>query len=303
MAVVPISVIIPTWNRPQQLLSTLARIYRCEPRPAEIIVHIDAGDDVSAAALAPCEVAVEIISSNARQGPGGSRNRLTQAARCEVICSFDDDSYPLDSDYFGRVHALFSEHPQAEFVAAQITEQDQVPPAPQRKIFKAAHFVGCGVSYRKAVFLQTGGYIPIALAYGVEEVDLCLKLLSAGRSVLFAPWLRVFHDSTRQHHVRPEVTAHSLSNIALLVFLRYPIAAYPYGFLQLLNRLYWLLSHGRVRGVLAGLLQIPAKLLAFRAYRRPVRLAVLRQYLALRKSENLGTDLVIRAWHEAETNL
>lgn len=44
MKICPISVVIPTYNRPEDLLKTLREISACDPCPEEIIVHIDAND-------------------------------------------------------------------------------------------------------------------------------------------------------------------------------------------------------------------------------------------------------------------
>ena len=40
----PITAIIPTYNRADQLLVALEEIYNCDPAPSEVIVHIDAND-------------------------------------------------------------------------------------------------------------------------------------------------------------------------------------------------------------------------------------------------------------------
>ena len=101
--IVPVTVIIPTYCRSEVLCQTLARLATCCPLPSEVIVHVDAGDNESSAAVHLHFPKVRVIQSATRQGPGGGRNKLVAAARNELIASFDDDSYPMDRDFFARV--------------------------------------------------------------------------------------------------------------------------------------------------------------------------------------------------------
>ena len=59
------------------------------------------------------------FSSESTQGPGGGRNRLIGAATSPLIASFDDDSWPLDRDYFRLAAELFQAHPRAAVVEGQ----------------------------------------------------------------------------------------------------------------------------------------------------------------------------------------
>ena len=58
-----------------------------------------------------------------------------------------------------------------------------------------------------ARFLATSGYVPLAVAYGMEEVDLALRLHEKGGRILRTPGLRVFHDTDLKRHANPAVTA------------------------------------------------------------------------------------------------
>ena len=71
-------------------------------------MHVDAGDDETRGALQPrFGDAVRWFSSDATQGPGGGRNRLIREARSPIVASFDDDSWPLDADYFALAAEMF----------------------------------------------------------------------------------------------------------------------------------------------------------------------------------------------------
>jgi len=118
----------------------------------------------------------------------------------------------------------------------------------------------------------------------MEEVDLGLRLTDAQRPIYVCHWLRVLHDTDLAHHASARVTSGSIANIALLVFLRYPPAYWPYGVLQLANRIVWLVRARRFAGIASGLARIPRHLWQHRALRRPVSREGLSRFLRLRRA-------------------
>jgi GT2 family glycosyltransferase len=157
-----------------------------------------------------------------------------------------------------------------------------------------ADFAGGACAYRREVFAQTGGYVPIPLAYGMEEVDLALRLHAQGRRVLRTSWLRVLHATDLKRHSDPRVTAASIANIALLTYLRYPVSLWAIGIAQCLNRIQWLLRNGRRRGIAIGLASVPSQLLRYRSYRRPLPSKAVRSYLDLRRRGRLMAESLRR---------
>lgn len=278
-----ITAIVTAYRRRDQALATLQAIERCVPRPAEILVHVDGNETACADAIRAAHPAVRVLLSESHVGPGGGRNRMIDAAAHPLVASFDDDSYPIDTDYFARVAEVFARVPAASVVGAHVYHQHQSI-APDAKTAEwVADFSGGACAYRREHFLATGGYVPLATAYGMEEVDLALRLHAQGRRVLQTRWLRVFHDTDLARHADPEVTAASVANIALLTYLRYPVRLWIVGVGQWLNRIQWLLGHGRRRGVMRGIASIPATVRRHRAARRLVPAAAVRSYLRLRR--------------------
>jgi GT2 family glycosyltransferase len=269
--------------RVPQTLATIARLKACDPAPAEILVHVDDNQTACADAVRRAFPDVRVILSQRRVGPGGARNALVAAAVHSVVASFDDDSYPMDADYFGRLVALFSAFPSAAVVTARIFHINDPVEPPRAVADWGADFSGGACAYRRQRYLDVGGYVPLPDAYNMEEVDFALRLHGQGGKVLGTPWLRVFHDTDLARHADPVVTSASISNLALLTFLRYPMSLWPVGVGQVLKRISWLWWNGRRRGVAHGLASIPQRLWAYRAYRQPVSHTVLRSYLALRR--------------------
>ena len=283
-----ISVVIPTYNRPEQLLMAIAKILACDPCPDEIIVHIDGGDNITEQAIRDSEFQdVLILKSSTQVGPGGGRNRAIARAKHEIVASFDDDSYPIDTDYFARLLKLINCFPKAAVIGAAIYHLNETI---EKDSFIAQwehSFVGCGCAYRKEIFQVTQGYVELPVAYGMEEVDLSLRLHDLGWGVLISPWLRVFHHTELKHHNNPKITAASISNQILLTYLRYPLILWWIGLGQCLSRIVWLIKHKRFQGIVRGIANIPQAIYTNRKHRKPVTKNNLKSFLALKRNPRI----------------
>jgi GT2 family glycosyltransferase len=292
MSTCPVTVVIPTYNRPELLLLALEKIFSCNPAPSEVIVHIDANDCVTQLAIGNRKFEnIKIIQSDTQMGPGGGRNLAIAIANNELVASFDDDSYPIDHNYFLRLTKLFEMFPKAAVIGAGIFHIGEST-SPDDLVAKwVPDFVGCGCAYRKSVFQQTDGYVPLPFAYGMEEVDLALQLRDLGWGILQSPWLRIFHNTQLTHHSSAKVTAASIANLALLTYLRYPISFWWLGVAQCLNRIVWLIKHRRLNGIVQGLTLIPALLYRHRQLRKPINSQTLRDHLQLHHLQQPAIDL------------
>ncbi|OKH19906.1 glycosyltransferase family 2 protein [[Limnothrix rosea] IAM M-220] len=286
MTICDISVVIPTYKRPDDLVVAIEKIVACDPQPAEIVVHIDYGETVTKPVLDKLNydsIDIVIIEGDRRVGPGGGRNKAIKKAKHNIIASFDDDSYPLDKDYFARLLSLFEKYPKAAVIGAAIYHRDETI-LPERHEAQWEHsFVGCGCAYRRELFLNTGGYVELPVAYGMEEVDLSLRLYDQGWRVLVSPWLRVFHDTNLARHGNPKITAASISNQILLTYLRYPVLLWWIGIGQTVSRILWLIRNNRFAGIGKGLINIPSLVFDNRQYRAVVKANSLNDFLRLKR--------------------
>ena len=209
---------------------------------------------------------------------------MVAAAAHDIVASFDDDSYPIDRAYFARVRRVFEEFPEAWVVNAKVFHLNEALEPDTKEAAWVADFSGGGCAYRRERYLQTGGYVPLATAYGMEEVDFGLRLHALGGKVLRCGRLRVCHDTDLSHHADPVVTSASIVNVALLAYLRYPLSMWAVGVAQCANRIQWLLRHGRRRGVWNGLVSIPSAIAEHRGERDPLPGRAVRSYLTLRRA-------------------
>lgn len=279
-----ISAIVTAYERIDQTLATLRVIQSCVPAPDEVLVHVDANQVKCEDAIRKSFQDVRVLRSSDQVGPGGGRNKLINAAQFEFVASFDDDSYPIDSDYFARARNVFDRFPEASVIGAALYHIGESIGLDAFCAQWTADFRGGACVFRRSAFLEAGGYVPLPVAYGMEEVDLAIRFHSRGGRILTTPWLRVFHNTDLKRHGDPRVTAGSIANLALLAYLRYPVSLWGIGVGQCANRLLWLLRHGRRRGILKGLTMIPAHLRANHRYRLPVSNTAVRSYLALRRT-------------------
>jgi len=281
---VPVAVVIPTFGRGDRVCGTLEKILECDPRPSEIWVHIDQSDGVLEREIYRRFPQVSLISSIGRLGPGGGRHTCLCRCNAEVAVSFDDDSYPVDRDFFGCVATLFESHPEATVIRATIWDRQQKEQLRGTSFVQTSSFVGCGHAIRVTAYRQISGYVPRAIAYGIEETDVALQLFSEGHKIFQSADLRVFHDTDLKHHQSPEITECVVANVALLAWLRYPVHLWSWGLLQLGSTISFCLRVGRWRGIIPGLLRIPADCFRFRKFRRVLPSSAVSGYLRSRKA-------------------
>ena len=266
------SVIIPTYRRNNQLAVALQRLFACNPAPAEVLVHVDAGDQETPEILERnFPTKVKWVCASSTRGPGGGRNVLMEMANTPWVVSFDDDSWPENPDFFERLGKMIAVSPNAGVLAFPINVRGQKPAHWPAEIQQASCFENCGCAIRREAFLQTDGFLPLRHAYGMEEADVSLQLLDKGWHILNVPDLWVYHDTGMEHHASAPVNAAQITNTALLAFLRYPITLWPLGILQTINRLKYAISMRRFRGIAKGLWDIPFACWKYRAARKPVK--------------------------------
>lgn len=279
-----ISVIIPTYGRGTRVLATIERILQCEPAPCEVLLHVDQSDGMLEETVSSRFPGVTILSSLSRLGPGGGRHRCLLSCKSEFAAVFDDDSLPVDSNYFTRAEEVLRAHPEAAVIAATIWHRHQNEVPLSVHLSQRVDFTGCGHVIRVAAYRQVRGYLPIPIAYGMEESDLALQLFALGWKIYWSGELRVFHDTELRHHESPEVTAESIANVALFGFLHYPIRFWPRGLLQVANKICDCIQRGRTNGVISGLTKVARLCWFFKGYRAPLPADVVGEFLRSRRT-------------------
>jgi GT2 family glycosyltransferase len=263
----------------------LERVLACNPQPAEIWIHIDQSDGLLEKILFERFPGVQVLTSTSRLGPGGGRHRCLLACGVPYAVSLDDDSWPVDPDFFATIEPLFTKYPQAAVFGASIWHRTETEELRTKSVRRVVSFVGCGHAMRVAAYRNLRGYLARPMAYGMEESDVGLQLFVKGWHVMCAEDLRIYHDTDRAHHDAAEVTASTITNLALLAFLHYSTMDLGRGAAQVMNRIAFCLRKGRIRGVAAGIGGIARECYRNRNLREPLDHGVLMEYLRIRQSE------------------
>lgn len=260
-------------------MKTIREIQACCPAPAEILVHVDGASRLVLEALRQYHPEIRVLTSDQLLGPGGSRNRLVAEAKYELVANFDDDSFPDQIDYFGRILQTAALFPDAAIYSA--ASQDFEKQMPGYHVIAVAS--GCGCVFRKSWFLRTRGFVPLPVGYGMEEVDISLQLHALGGKIIHDPDLHVIHDKQPPTTVSAELNARVIANFALFPYLRYPMLIWPAGLWQVLRRVIYAIRSGWSKGVWEGVRIIPDQLSIHRDEVARVSYSAVLSWFVLRK--------------------
>lgn len=276
---VPISAVFPACKRVREAIQTISEIVSCDPRPDEVIVHVDGGNEELARAISAKHPEVRVITSGTHVGPGGARNRLIREAKHELVANFDDDSYPDHKDYFARVMNDFRLFPNMAVLSAASMQIEKDMPG----FMRIGIFSGCGCVFSKSWFLKTTGLVPLRVAYCMEETDLSLRLHELGGAIVHDPNLQVRHYHEVVDKPEPETNAGTIANTALMPFLRYPLVLLPLGIWHVVSRICSVIRHGWWAGLGRGLLLIPRYFVKYAGDRRPIPARTILSWFRLRR--------------------
>ena len=150
MMTVPVSVAIPAYGNADSLRETLRRVCVCEPLPQEILIHADGGWQVPPEVCQGLPVSVRVITSTEYLGPGGGRHRLFHEAACEIIASFDDDSWPLDREYFAQAMRVMEAFPGVAVMSPAVYLREKPVLGPMWEASTVRAFEGSASVHRRS---------------------------------------------------------------------------------------------------------------------------------------------------------
>jgi glycosyltransferase involved in cell wall biosynthesis len=186
----PVSVLIPTYNRPHTLAEALESILRQTTHPEEIIVVNDAGHSVNEVAVLYSELNIKVVDMPANCGHVAVRNTGLDYVTQPWIMLLDDDDLIL-SDH---LETLWSHSDDADFIYAdaevfdyKIDGHTRVPIA--RKLFaytfdsglmrKFNTIISSGALYRRSLHEKLGRFDEQVNNYW--DWDWCLRVAEVAR--------------------------------------------------------------------------------------------------------------------------
>ena len=220
-----LSIVVPTKNRASSLRRLLASLQHQDYQPCEVIVVDDASD-----APPRSENGVRVILRETSGGPGPARNDGITASSGAFIAILDDDCEIIDSSLLVRAAEILERYPRCGAVAFTQADASGRPWPAGLQVTRssvpcyAPQFFGFGALLRGQAMREVGGF---ALDYYYEEIELSLRLLDAGWSVIHDPSLTIVHHHDWQGRDWRDLNRRILRNTILTAFLRYPAWLVP----------------------------------------------------------------------------
>jgi GT2 family glycosyltransferase len=202
MSIPHVTAIVPTLDRPQWLVRSLAALARARPAFAEVwVADQSAGED----GRALCERFGARWLHLDRRGISQARNAAFPHARTEWVAYPDDDA-EVTEDILVRLAETLSRCPDAAFVQARVEYPDRRPMQPgmegplrvlDRLDDTLRTAVSPGLFVRRDWVERAGGFderfgVGAAFPSG-EESDLLFRILAAGGRGVYDPALLVHH--------------------------------------------------------------------------------------------------------------
>jgi len=203
------SIIVPTYNRPDQLATCLQGLAQLDYARArfEVIVVDDASDTSPQHAVAPFRQQLDVhLLVQAHGGPAAARNAGAGVARGRYLAFTDDDCTPA-ADWLQALESRFAQTPYHAIGGPMLNAYPDNAYAVASQLILDLMFAHCNADPDQARFLASnnlampadgfraiGGFdaahFPIAAG---EDRDICERWLEGGYGIIYAPEVRVFH--------------------------------------------------------------------------------------------------------------
>ncbi|AJP57599.1 glycosyl transferase family 2 [Pandoraea vervacti] len=225
-----VSVVVPTWRRPDLLHRCLTALcsQQFDAEAFEIIIADDGPDDATREAVerigarmagAPAVIYLPVTRT---QGPAAARNAGWRHARASVVAFTDDDTIPDPLWLRGGCAALLRE-PEAVAVTGEIDMPIPDPPTDyERDASGLAHaeFATANCFVRRSALEAVGGFDERFTRAWREDADLMFALRAVG-AISFAQGAKVVHP-VRPAHWGVSIGQQSKVFFDALLYKKYP---------------------------------------------------------------------------------
>jgi len=209
------SIVVPVYNNLPYTAACLASIAEHGGSESfEVIVVDDCSSDGTAEHLAACH-GLTVIRNRDNSGFIASCNRGAQAARGEFLVFLNNDT-TLTDGWLDALLATFTQFPDAGIAGARLVYPDgrlqeaggivfrdgsgwnygrgDEPDRPDYAFACEADYVsGACLAIRRDAFLQLGGFDNHYAPAYYEDTDLCFRMRSIGKRVIYQPACTVIH--------------------------------------------------------------------------------------------------------------
>lgn len=213
------------WADVEKTLTMIAR--RSELGGCPVIVVDDGSAQPAPAGLSERHPGVEFRASGRSLGASAQRTRIAQLMKTDFILQLDDDSYPVEGSVSEAI-SFMEARPEIAALALNVAMGDMPHPLIDRNEapYEVELFIGCGVLFRREVFLSLGGFSS-ALGYYFEEHHFCAHAFREGRHTYVFPSLVVRHEKSLRARSTARIAYYKGRNRVLLALWHYPLRVVP----------------------------------------------------------------------------
>jgi GT2 family glycosyltransferase/peptidoglycan/xylan/chitin deacetylase (PgdA/CDA1 family)/glycosyltransferase involved in cell wall biosynthesis len=158
-----------------------------------------------------------LIQEQLNIGYGGGHNRNFQASRADLFLISNVDLHYFEDTISRLVYGMMTADPSVGLVEARQRPFEH-PKFYHPSTLETLWCSGCCVLARSSAFRQVGGFDEAFFMYG-EDVDLSLRLRSAGYRLAFCPWAGVIHTPAQEP--RGELMRRGAIESAMLVSAKF----------------------------------------------------------------------------------
>jgi GT2 family glycosyltransferase len=217
-----ISAIVPTHDRYDSLCRTLDSI---RLQTNGIDVELVVIDDASNPPIPLPSTDIKLVRFDKNVGACIGRNSGVNICSGDLLLFIDDDAELINEDTLIRAVQWFTNWPELGVVGfRQLTPERKVhymQPANTEIPVRSGVFFSYGCLVRREAFDIVKGFNE-EFGYYYEEIELSLKLLSAGYEVIYDPTLVVIHHQDDRHRNWANIRRKITCNALLSYLIHYP---------------------------------------------------------------------------------
>ena len=233
-----ISVIIISYNRPEETLETINNVLslKNENNILNEIIVINNASTVDYSIIENkmntnnSNINLKYIKSDKNLGVAGGRNLGIKEAHNDGLLFIDDDAIFEDKEVLKKITFLLSKDQNIGILAFlsknYFTNEINLNEFPHfdktlvnQKSFYTYYFVGVAHFIKKDVFEKVG-YYPEDFFYGMEEYDLSYRALNKGYKILYSNSLKVLHKKVQKGRQPNKFITQKLAENKIKVALR-----------------------------------------------------------------------------------
>ncbi|MBV6624757.1 MAG: glycosyltransferase [Rivularia sp. (in: Bacteria)] len=203
-----ISIVIPTYNRPERLSECLESLTKLKyPRDCFEVVVVDDGSKTSLESVVEAfnhQLEITLLKQQ-NAGPATARNTGAKQAKGEFLAFTDDDCKPAP-EWLKTLAANFENHPDCLIggKTINILADNPFSTASQELInylysyynknpHKATFFASNNIAVSTKLFHNIGGFDTTYPRAAAEDREFCDRWLQYGNKMIYAPEVEVYH--------------------------------------------------------------------------------------------------------------